>query len=111
MEVELSVGRRAAGLQTVVYTDQSRRTLEPQAEPERIALMRVGAGAGIGRQPRERPGVIPEQGHVLARSAGEPARLRTRETVAIDAERLLVEAAQARRAAERIALELRQDRL
>ena len=111
MEVELPVGRRAAGLQTVVYTDQSRRPLEPQAEPERIALVRLGAGAGLARQPREGPRVIPEQGHVLARPAGEPARFVARETVTIDAERLLVEAAQARRAAERIALELRQDRL
>src|SRR5262249_14843129 len=105
LHVELALRRRAPRLQTVVYTDQPRRPLEADAEADTVSLVLVGSRAGPILEPGEGPGVVPEERHVLAAPAREPARLGARQAVAVDAERLLVEAAQRGGAAEREALE------
>src|SRR5262252_8029240 len=102
--MQLPFGRRAAGLEAVVYTDEPRRTVDAEPQSDAVVAREIHRRARVGDDARERLRVVPEQRQMLGARAGEPAPLETREPVAIDAERLLVESAQRRRAAERIAL-------
>src|SRR5439155_18828688 len=74
-----------------------------QCSPKLSPVERAGA--------RLSPGVIPERVESLARRAHVPAPFEPAQRVAIDAERLLVEPAQRRRPAERVALEHREHAL
>src|SRR5262245_8021493 len=99
LEMQLSFDRRATGLEAVVYTDEPRRSVDAQAKTDPVVMRQLYRSAFRGDEPRERLRVIPEEREVLRARAGEPAPLETRESVAIDAESLLVEAAQRGRAA------------
>src|SRR5262249_54848945 len=104
LEMQLPFGRRAAGLEAVVYTDEPRGTVDAQPQSDAVVTREIHRRARVGDDARERLRVVPEQRQMLRARPGEPAPLQTRETVAIDPKRLLVDSAQRRRAAERIAL-------
>src|SRR5690348_17082725 len=109
LQVDLAFKRRPSGLETIVDTDEPAGRLEPQPEADAVVLLgfeMIRHAQRVG-EPRRGPGVVPEQERALGVGPEEPTILESREHVAVDAERVLVETAQRRRAAQRVAFEHR----
>src|SRR5436190_4455176 len=116
--MNLALERRPAGLETIIQPEQPAGGLEAETESYAVPLPafehipsrspRVGPRE---RAPRRHPRMIPEQERARRAFAQEPAPLHLGERVAVHQERLLVVAAQRGGAAERVALEHRQDAL
>src|SRR5262245_49740685 len=104
LQVKLALGGRTSGLETVVYTDQTRGRRDAGADADAVVVLDQRRSPIEGGDPRERDRVIPEERRMLTARAQEPAPLESRQAVAIDAELLLVESAQGRGAAQRIAI-------